>query len=733
MVEIPEQLKNEDYRFIKLKTKDKIPIETEWVKKNNYRYDSQELMDHINNGGNYGVVCGHGGLIVLDADSQKLRDAIKDNLPETLTVKTGGGGQHYYYLTDKIDKVVLSNGTEHCGELQGWGSQVVGATCVHPNGQKYEITTDHQIEYLARADILSKIGGFFPEKKEIKVDKQEYDDSLNITDIVDTSRLKKRGNEYQGAHPIHGSDTGQNFTLNPNKNVCYCFRHNIGYGTLGILAVEKGIISCGEHLRGDKFKETLEIARKEYGLVEPTPDISDGVDIEEEIKMNGLKKVRYSTATKLMEDCRYATLLDTEEILHYREGVYIIGGEQQIKKGIQKIWSNNVTTHDVSEMVGHIKRLTYTPREDFTSAEDEICVKNGILNLRSGDVTPFDPEKKHLNKIPVTYDKTKKCEKIHEFLKQVLHEEDIPTVYELLGFCLYKSYFIHKAFMFVGEGANGKSTLINVMRGFLGNQNCSSISLQDLGRNRFAKGWLFGKLANLFADLDAGALKGTGDFKLLTGQDEITTDQKFRGTLTFKNNAVLIFSANTIPKTPDTTQAFFRRWIILNFPHRFEGKDADKELIKKLVVEDEMSGLLNEAITGLQRLFDNGDFTTNKSSAEWEEQYTRMSDPVGAFAMDCITSSPEDYISKEELYNHFIDYCNQQKLPLKAKNTFSMELSKHAKVEEYRPLIDGRRVTCYRGIVFTPYDSTMSNTTEEENSVEYGSIADIEDRMEDNG
>jgi phage/plasmid-associated DNA primase len=76
---------------------------------------------------------------------------------------------------------------------------------------------------------------------------------------------------------------------------------------------------------------------------------------------------------------------------------------------------------------------------------------------------------------------------------------------------------------------------------------------------------------------------------------------KGRDLFFFENYAKLIFSANQIPKSPEDTDAFFRRWEIINFPNQFL-QNADKKIMKKLTISEELSGFLNFAINGLKRL-----------------------------------------------------------------------------------------------------------------------------------
>ncbi len=96
-IEIPERLKNDDSRFILLKKKMKAPLQLEWQKGNNYKFDDEKIINWLKIGNNYGIVCG-GGLIVIDADTRELNEIINDDLPPTFTVMTGSGGFHHYYF-----------------------------------------------------------------------------------------------------------------------------------------------------------------------------------------------------------------------------------------------------------------------------------------------------------------------------------------------------------------------------------------------------------------------------------------------------------------------------------------------------------------------------------------------------------------------------------------------------------------------------------------------------------
>ncbi len=111
-----------------------------------------------------------------------------------------------------------------------------------------------------------------PNFPKFKVEADSDINSIPITQVIPMSGLKKRGAEYQGSNPWHGSTTGLNFNVNPSKNAFNCWRCGGGGGVAKAIGLNKGIINnCDEDLSTEQFKEVLEIAREDYGLKKPEP------------------------------------------------------------------------------------------------------------------------------------------------------------------------------------------------------------------------------------------------------------------------------------------------------------------------------------------------------------------------------------------------------------------------------------------------------------------------------
>ena len=403
-------------------------------------------------------------------------------------------------------------------------------------------------------------------------------------------------------------------------------------------------------------------------------------------------------ADEIKEKYTFKTLRDTEETWFYNDGIYHPDAETIIKEEVRTALCDGISECRANEVIFCIKTDTYIEREAMNKNKDMIHLKNGIFDLKTMALLPFSPEAISTIQIPIEYDPQADCPEIKKFFSEIILEADIPVIQELFGYTLFKGYPIQKATMLIGGGANGKSTLTALLTRFLGKNNVSSVALQDLDMNRFAIACLYNKMANIYSDLTNKSLYQTGRFKMLVGGDLISAEQKFRNTFTFVNYAKLIFSANQLPETQDDSDAFYRRWIIVNFPNVFEGEKADAKILEKLTTKEELSGLFNWAIEGLKRLLETGRFSYHKNTEEIRDAYERLSNPLVCFIKDTVEIAPMGSITKDIFYTAFVNYCKENALPVKAKNVVGRELPKHISVSSERTKIGDRRIAVWKGI-----------------------------------
>ena len=368
------------------------------------------------------------------------------------------------------------------------------------------------------------------------------------------------------------------------------------------------------------------------------------------------------------------------EMWIYKEGIYVPQGKSFVREFSRKILGEAYSTQLSNAIISKIEADTFIEHDEFfnTNYVEEIPLINGILNIRTRELTEHTPQKIFFNKLPVTYDPDADCPNVLNHFRNILNsDEEVKVMMELFGYLLLKEYKIEKAVMFVGFGRNGKSKTIELMKRFIGAENCASLPLRALHEESFSLSELFGKMANLAADLSKTDLQESGMIKSLIGRDTIHVKRKYLRDLNFVNYAKMIFAANELPKIFDTTDGFWTKWVLIEFPYKFVTQEQydsaseedrkmwkimDPDIIEKLTEEEELSGLLNYALDGLDRLLAHKDFSYTKSTYEVKDMWIRKSDSFTAFCYDHIEECSDSTISKKDLRKYYHKYNKKHKL-----------------------------------------------------------------------
>jgi len=370
---------------------------------------------------------------------------------------------------------------------------------------------------------------------------------------------------------------------------------------------------------------------------------------------------------------------EKNEMWIFKEGIYVPEGKTYINEICRTLLGQAFTSHLGNAVLAKIEADTGIDQTAFfqsaTENVNEVPINNGIFNLVTKELGPFDPEKIFFNKIPITYDPKAKCPNIEQHFKDVLKsEEDVKVMYELFGYLLWKNHFIEKAIMMVGGGRNGKGKTIDLMKRFLGIDNCSSVPLYNMGADTFRIAELFGKMANLAGDLSNMAVKETGMFKQITGRDLIGAKRKFKNSINFINYSKQIFACNELPRVYDSSLGFWDRWILFEFPYTFLSeyeyeksdlktkKRMNPEQIEKISTPGELSGLFNKAIEKLDLLRKNGAFSYSIGTEDVKQFWIRGSDSFAAFCMDHVDEQYDGVLMKKDLRKAYHNYCKKHNL-----------------------------------------------------------------------
>lgn len=380
-------------------------------------------------------------------------------------------------------------------------------------------------------------------------------------------------------------------------------------------------------------------------------------------------------------------------------GIWIPHGKDLIAEIVTRSMSQFFKSRILNEVIEQIRNLTKDRTVKLGGCKEKIIVKNGTLNVKTGEfVDAFFPDEYHIAALPVTYDSEATCSDFKKFLDEVLPSRDnVLAIEEFLGYMLYKSNIYEIVVLLNGSGSNGKTILLDVVKRFLGQENITSITLQRLEESDFAAAQLHGKLANICADIPSKALRHTGLLKMITSTDLIYAEHKHKAGFTFENHAKLIFSCNEVPASYDDSDAFYRRWRIIDFPNTFTPDSEEyvpKEvLMERIANEQEISGILTLALEGLKRLRENHQLTGTSSLRERRADYLLRSDPAHYFFDKYLCQdSHAPPLEKGVLFDIYVNWCHAKSITPISDQWFAKKLKRLVPyAAEQRPSAGNRK------------------------------------------
>ncbi len=402
-------------------------------------------------------------------------------------------------------------------------------------------------------------------------------------------------------------------------------------------------------------------------------------------------------ADEIMSKYRFVTMDDTKEIYQYEKGIYVPKGKITIEKECEKIIPQ-CGTHVVNEVIDKIKRRTFKSRSEFNKDFSKLVLENGVLDLDTLKLSDFDPTFLTTIKLPVTYNPHALCPKFVKFLKDCLEPRGIVTVVEEIANVLNantKNFEISA--LWIGDGANGKSTLMKIIEGIFGSENCSSVSIHDMQYRRFAIAEMYGKLINKHADISSKELNNLGIFKQLVSGDTIQAERKNQNPFNFRCFAKHFFSANEMPVIKDDSDGTYRRIEVTNFPNQFiSGVNCIKDL-DKIILEEEKSGIFNLLLQNYKTLRHNNGFRYKQPIGEVRAQIKRESDRLREFIDTCIIKISNSYIPKSELYPFYQKWCENNGYEILSKPQLGARLPTYG-IGENSMKMNGKTVRVWTDI-----------------------------------
>jgi len=391
----------------------------------------------------------------------------------------------------------------------------------------------------------------------------------------------------------------------------------------------------------------------------------------------------------------------------------------------------------VNELVEFAKNLSFKDSSLPDPPPELIPFRNGVYDLERDTFRPYRKDDYFTFRLPWNYVEGAECPQIDKILHDLVPEDRVVDLYELIAYCLWRGYPYQKFFILYGKGRNGKSAFTRILTTLLGDNSCSSVPLEELLGGGFQLSELYRKLVNIAGELSYSDIKESSYLKMLTGEDPVTAPRKFKSPITFRNYAKMIFLTNQVPLTHDTSDAFYRRVFLIEFPYKFlskkelelhlaEGHPKEtlrlrnpKLLQQVLKSRSEFEGLAYKSIQILKELRDRGfTFTNDQPVEELRALYDRVSNPLLQFIEEFCVRDPDGMIVKSEFRLKFWEWLKTKGLPQWSDTRIGKTMKEVLGFTESRRTIPstGKLDRVWLGLRWKDYPSYFSSSsTKKEN------------------
>lgn len=316
-------------------------------------------------------------------------------------------------------------------------------------------------------------------------------------------------------------------------------------------------------------------------------------------------------------------------------------------------------------------------RHDEEESIRVVACTNGVLDLEQRKILDHHPSRFNLYSLPFDFDPTAQCPTWMNFLDEVLPEDEEAQHFlqEWFGYIISGRTDLQKMASLVGPKRCGKGTIARILIKLLGQEVTASPTLGQLSSS-FGEEDLLGKSLAIMSDArwdEARVSAAVAALLAIVGEDSRTVARKNRTSWNGKMDTRFMVMSNDSPKFADASGALAGRMIHIQFHTSFYGRE-DTTLSERLY--GELSGILNWALEGLDRLTERGRFIDPVSGKGVDEEVRETSNPVYVFAQDYLeTSEPDDEVELGILYDHYRKVCEKEGRFPPGLNNFSRMLA----------------------------------------------------------
>lgn len=388
---------------------------------------------------------------------------------------------------------------------------------------------------------------------------------------------------------------------------------------------------------------------------------------------------------------------------------------------VESLAAEKLAIEAESARVANVGRLVYLKSllgsdRKINEHMNLICLQNGMLDISDGPsggtLHPHAPDYLATQILPFAFDPKADCPVWKKALDDYWFSDSVKLqLQQYFGYCMTRETKYAKCLLLKGDGNDGKTKVLDVLRALVGVENCSAVQMSRL-EDPFERATIYGKLLNLSTEENKGVF-GSAYFKAIVTGDFINASFKHKDFFQFQPYCKLVFASNFFPSVSDSSDGFYRRILPIRFTRQFTKADEDKDILAKFMAE--LPGIFNWALAGLVSLREHDGFVMSEESQMFLGEYKRHNNPVLSLVQEwCrLAEEGEDLrTGTDDMYEAYKKYCAKYGYKTMQSNNFGETLRQVAKVKTGRllkhqcapgtPDDEKKRPRCYIGIEILP-------------------------------
>lgn len=324
------------------------------------------------------------------------------------------------------------------------------------------------------------------------------------------------------------------------------------------------------------------------------------------------------------------------------------------------VQSENATR--ISSMISLAQAFVTITVEDMDSDPYVLNLRNGVLDLQTGDFITHDPAFMLTKMAPVAYDENAECPLWTSFLNRIMdgNEGLIDFLQRAVGYSLTGCTTEHVLFFLYGSGANGKSTFLNTLMNVLGDYakpTDPDLLLSKQGESHpTGVADLRGARMAITNEIEDGKRLAENLVKQLTGGDRLKARYMRQDFFDFLPTHKLWIAGNYKPVIRGVDEGIWRRMRLVPFNVTIPPEERDKHLEAKL--KKEYHGILRWAIDGAMKWRESG-LTYPEEVRAAVDQYRSEQDALSGFLEEECVISPTVKAPKAILYKAYVTWCEE--------------------------------------------------------------------------